>query len=251
MVFAGTHESNTMRALILAAGDGGRLYPLTSSTPKPLLRLGGRPIINHVLDALSAAGIDDTTIVVGYRGAQLRTALADAHPAGMGLRFIENDAFLLGNARSIWAARDAMDGPFVLAMADHVVDPAIVRALIAGAGARCRLAIERATPDDRRADEATRACVRDARVIDLGKMIETWNAIDTGLFWCTRRVFDAITPELRDGEAGAVFASLARRGELDAVDVTGSAWIDIDTAADLREAETMIAAAPVASVDVA
>jgi NDP-sugar pyrophosphorylase family protein len=240
-----------MRALILAAGDGGRLYPLTSTTPKPLLQLGGRPIINHVLDALSAAGIDDATVVVGYRGGQIRTALADVHPAGMGLRFVENDAFLLGNARSIWAASAAMDGPFVLAMADHVADPAIVRALLAGAGSRCRLAIERTTPGDRRADEATRAFVRDGRVMDLGKMIKTWNAIDTGLFWCTPRVFDAITPDLRDGEAGAVFASLARRGELDAVDVTGSAWIDIDTAADLREAETMIAATPVARGEVA
>jgi choline kinase len=204
-----------------------------------------------VLATLSAGGIDDATIVVGYRGAQIRTALADEHPAGMRLRFVENDAFLLGNARSIWAARDTMDGPFVMAMADHLADPAIVRALTAHPRARCRLAIERAAPGDRRADEATRAFVRDDRVVDLGKMIETWNAIDTGLFWCTPRIFDAITPDLRDGEAGAVFASLARRGELDAVDVTGSSWIDIDTAADLRQAETMIAATPLARGEVA
>ncbi len=240
-----------MRALIIAAGDGGRLYPLTSSTPKPLLRLSGRPIINHVLDALSAAGIDDTTVVVGYRGEQIRSALAYAHPAGMALRFVENDGFLLGNARSIWAAGGVMDGPFVLSMADHVVDPAIVRALVAGAGARCRLAIERAARGDSRADEATRALVQHGRVVDLGKMIETWNAFDTGLFWCTARVFDAITPDLRDGEAGAVFSALARRGELDAVDVTGSAWIDIDTAADLREAEAMVGATLAASGSVA
>jgi NDP-sugar pyrophosphorylase family protein len=67
-----------------------------------------------------------------------------------------------------------------------------------------------------------------------------WNAIDTGVFWCTQRIFAAITPDLRDGEAGAVFQSLARNGELDAIDVTGCAWTDIDTADDLRRAETMV-----------
>ena len=233
-----------MHALILAAGDGGRLRPLTDGVPKPLLMLRGRPIIHHVLDSLSSAGVVDATIVVGYEGDQMRTALAAARPDNMVLRFVENEAYELDNARSIWAARDAMprDGGFVLAMGDHVVESALIATLVSGAGARCRLAIDRAVAADPRATEATRALVREDRVVDLGKDLGSWNALDTGAFWCTPRVFDAITPELRDGEAGAVFATLARNGELDAVDVTGRRWIDIDAADDLRTAEAMLAA---------
>ena len=69
-----------MHAVILAAGDGGRLYPLTHATPKPLLRVAGRPLINHVLDALHAGGVRDATIVVGYHGDQIRAALANLGP---------------------------------------------------------------------------------------------------------------------------------------------------------------------------
>lgn len=231
-----------MRALILAAGDGGRLLPLTDGVPKPLLKLRGRPIINHVLDGLMSCGVDDATIVIGYQGDKLRTALENLSPCGMALHFVENPAHELENARSIWAARDAMprDGGFVLAMGDHLVESALTAALIAAAGDRCRLAIDRAVPGDPRAAEATRARVREGRVVDLGKALDDWNALDTGAFWCTPRLFDAITPELRDGEAGAVFASLARAGELDAVDVTGQRWIDIDTADDLHAAEAVL-----------
>lgn len=231
-----------MHALILAAGDGDRLHPLTAGLPKPLLKLGGRPIISNVLDALSDAGVDDATIVIGYHGAQIRQALAGAHPRGMALRFVENPAYDLGNARSIWAARDAMprDCGFVLAMADHLVEPALTAALVDRADGRCRLAVDRAAPGDPRAGEATRARVHDGRVVDLGKALHDWNALDTGVFWCTPHIFDAITPDLRAGEAGALFASLARAGELDAVDVTGRRWIDIDTADDLRAAERML-----------
>jgi choline kinase len=236
-----------LQAVVLAAGDGGRLHPRTSATPKPLLRAGGRPIINHVLDALFAAGVRDTTVVVGYRGDQIRDALANLSPCGMTLRFVENEHYLLGNARSLWAARDAVHCGFVLAMADHLLEPAILRALTAGADGRCRLAVDRAAQDDPRAHEATRARIDGGRVVDLGKHIDDWNALDTGAFWCTPAVFDAITPELRDGEAGAVFASLARAGRLDAVDVTGSRWVDIDTEHDLRDAEAMLAGSAAAA----
>lgn len=231
-----------MHALILAAGDGDRLHPLTDGLPKPLLKVGGRPIIRHVLDALFDAGVDDATIVVGYHGAQIHDALEGSHPRGMALRFVDNPGYDLGNARSIWTARHAMprDRGFVLAMGDHLVEPALIGALVAGADGRCRLAVDRAAPGDPRAAEATRARVRGGRVVDLGKALDEWNALDTGVFWCRPGVFDAITPDLRDGEAGAVFASLARAGELDAVDVTGRRWIDIDTADDLRAAELML-----------
>jgi len=147
---------------------------------------------------------------------------------------------MLGIARSLWAARDAAAGPFVLAMADHVVEPALVRELTDLANGRCRLAVERTSAADPRAAEATRALVRDGRVVDLGKQLDDWNALDTGVFWCTPRVFDALTPPLRDGEAGDVFRALAVAGELDAIDVTGRRWIDVDTEHDLRRAEDLL-----------
>lgn len=231
-----------MHAVILAAGDGGRLQPLTDTTPKPLLKLGGRPIVNHVLDALFAAGVRETTFVLGYLGGQIRTAVDNLHPCGMSIQFVENPAFDEGNARSLWAARDAVDGPFLLAMADHLVEPSLVAKVAAQGNGRCLLAVEHAPSDDVRRDEATLARVQDGRIVDLGKGIADWNALDTGVFWCTPGVFDAITPELRDGEAGAVFAWLARAGKLDAVDVTGHRWLDVDTADDLRAADDWLAA---------
>jgi choline kinase len=172
----------------------------------------------------------------------MRHALAVRPVRGMALRFAENAQFQLGNARSLWAARETVQAPFVLAMADHIIDPAIVQALVRDAGQRSRLAVDRAAPGDLRADEATRAEVRDGRVLALGKSLLRWNALDTGTFWCTQAALDALTPQNRNGELADVFAALAGNGQLDAVDVTGRAWIDIDTAADLRRAEAMFGA---------
>ncbi len=229
-----------MQAVILAAGDGERLHPQTALMPKPLLQLDGRPLINHVLDTLCEAGIDDAVVVVGHFGDQVRRALADRHPCGVRIRFAENDAPLLGNARSIWSARHAVDGPFLLTMADHLVEPGLIRALLAGAPDRCRLAVDFAQPGDPRASEATLALVHEGHIDALGKQLTEWNALDTGVFWCTPEVFTALTPDLRDGEGGAMFSSLARAGALDAVDVTGMAWQDIDTAQDLLDANSRL-----------
>ncbi|MHB8375447.1 MAG: phosphocholine cytidylyltransferase family protein [Dehalococcoidia bacterium] len=229
-----------MQTVILAAGDGDRLAPQTAALPKPLLPLRGRPIINHVLDGLFAAGVRDAAVVVGYRGEQVRAALANLSPCGMTLRFVENERYELGNARSLWAARDAVDGPFVLAMGDHLVESAVTRALVNRADGRCRLAVDRAGPGDTRAAEATLARVRGGRVIDLGKSLARWDALDTGMFWCTREIFGALDGRARDGELGDVFGTIARAGGLDAVDVTGRRWIDIDTREDLLRADGML-----------
>jgi choline kinase len=164
----------------------------------------------------------------------------------MRITFARNDAFTLGNARSLWAARDAIfeGAGFVLAMADHVVEPAIVRAVASPRhvasppAARCRLAVDRCGPDDPRAADATHVRIRDGMVVEIGKRLERWDALDTGVFWCTPRIFDLMTPERRDGELAAVFAAAAETGGLEAVDVTGMRWCDIDTLEDLNGAES-------------
>ena len=60
-----------MRAFILAAGEGTRMWPLTDTRPKPLIPLGNKPIIEHILDAVIDAGIRDITILIGYEGRQI------------------------------------------------------------------------------------------------------------------------------------------------------------------------------------
>jgi len=60
-----------MRAFILAAGDSTRMRPLTDTRPKPLIPVGNKPIIEHILDAVMDAGIDEISILIGYEGRQL------------------------------------------------------------------------------------------------------------------------------------------------------------------------------------
>ena len=69
-----------MIAIVLAAGRGTRMGRLTAATPKPLLRLGGRPIIEHILTGLRGAGIDTGIVVTGYCGEQIEAYLGSEHP---------------------------------------------------------------------------------------------------------------------------------------------------------------------------
>ena len=80
-----------MQAVILAAGNGNRLAPHTRELPKPLLPLAGRPIINYVLDGLSAAGVREAVVVVGYRSDRMREALENSGPPELRVRCIDNE----------------------------------------------------------------------------------------------------------------------------------------------------------------
>lgn len=73
-----------MRAMILAAGLGKRMRPLTDHTPKPLLKVDGKPLLQYHLEALAATGITDAVINLAYRGEQIRTFVGDG--ARFGLR---------------------------------------------------------------------------------------------------------------------------------------------------------------------
>ena len=75
-----------MRAMLLAAGRGERMRPLTDSVPKPLLMAGGKPLIVWQLERLVRAGFDDVVINVAYRGEQIVDALGDG--ARYGARII-------------------------------------------------------------------------------------------------------------------------------------------------------------------
>lgn len=98
------------RMIIIAAGFGSRLRPITINTPKPLVRVHGQRIIDSLLDAAVAAGIQDIWLVRGYLGEQF-DQLTSKYP---GLRFIENPHYMeANNISSVELARELLPGAYV------------------------------------------------------------------------------------------------------------------------------------------
>jgi choline kinase len=238
-----------VKAVILAAGDGGRLGELTRECPKPLVPVGGRPIIAYTLEALEAAGIRDVAVVIGYRAGQLGEALANESP--FALSFIYNPRYLEGASLSLAAARSwAAGSPFLLLMADHLLSEPIIRALLtahaAGAEGISLVAADDPArwPADYR-DEATRLALDPSGFVTaIGKHIEPYDALDTGAFLLDPAAWAAVEAAPESCELSVIFRQLAARRTLRAVDIGGAPWFDIDTGADLAAAEAHLAARP-------
>ena len=109
-----------MKALILAAGVSRRLYPHTYDTPKCLLEVGGKPIINYQLEALSELGINDITMIVGYHREMLVESVEKNFPE-INFKFIVNHHYFETNtAYSVYVGRKALSDQHLLMNADVI-----------------------------------------------------------------------------------------------------------------------------------
>lgn len=242
------HSELPPRAVILAAGRGGRLHGLTTALAKPLLPLNGRPIISYTLDALLQAGVPEVVVVTGYRESQVRNALTEGgHDLAM--TFVSNPRFEGGASLSLAAARRACgDDPFLLLMADHVLSAALLRRLIRVAAAeptRCYVAADSLRRDAVFTAEATKLALASdgtRRVTAIGKTLPRWETLDAGAFALTPDVWTAADAAPEDCELSVIMAELVRRRLLHAADVTGASWYDIDTEDDLAAAAVMLGA---------
>ncbi len=115
-----------MKALVLAAGMGERLRPLTDVTPKPMLELGGRPLIHYPLAMLKRAGITDVAINVHHLASVIQRGLGDGSALGLRIRYAP-EPVLLGTGGPLNGLREFLGGnksenTFVVANADTILD---------------------------------------------------------------------------------------------------------------------------------
>jgi bifunctional UDP-N-acetylglucosamine pyrophosphorylase/glucosamine-1-phosphate N-acetyltransferase len=115
-----------MKALILAAGEGTRLRPLTSNIPKPLLLVAGRPFLTHITDALKGAGITEITLLVGWKANRIKEHYGDGSECGLRITYLEQKQ-RMGTADAIAHAADIMDEPFVCVNGDVVISEGDVK----------------------------------------------------------------------------------------------------------------------------
>jgi 1L-myo-inositol 1-phosphate cytidylyltransferase len=221
--------------VILAAGRGSRLKS-DQGPPKPLLPLAGRPLIMRVLDRFAAAGVAEAIVVVGHRGDEVWAGVIGGAPP-LPVTFVENDRWELSNGLSVLAAREAVGGrPFFLSMSDHIFDASLIDGL-AGAALPADglvLAVDRKLDRIYDMDDATKVRTAGDRIVAIGKQLDEFDAVDTGLFACAPALFDALAaaasahPEGDCSLSDGVTALVA--GERAVVhDIGAGRWQDVDT----------------------
>jgi choline kinase len=230
-----------MRAVILAAGLSSRLHPLTSALPKTLLPVAGRTIHAYQRESLRAAGIDDVTVVTGFRREVLEPAIAGA----VELRHFPDFA-TTGNLATLHHVRDRLEGEVVVLFSDLLFGCATLLRALASAG-DIGLVV-----DGERSIDGTMRVRRDGeRIVDVGPHIPVadGNGSFIGLARLSaagsREVRDVIErlvrrPEMRTALwTEAVRALIASGGAVEAVLTAGDPWIEVDTPADYERAQAM------------
>jgi NDP-sugar pyrophosphorylase family protein len=112
-----------MKAVILAAGQGTRMRPLTHRRPKPLVPVAGRPILEHIVGGLASAGVDEICLVIGWLGEQIEEAFGDGTRLGVDLTYVWQEEYG-GTGAAVLLAEDFIgEDPFVLGWGDIIVPP--------------------------------------------------------------------------------------------------------------------------------
>ena len=119
-----------MRAIILAAGRGWRLKPYTETTPKCLVEIGGKTLLQRYLDALKELGVPEAVLVLGHLKEQI-IAEAARGPAEVEVRIVTNEQYTRGNILSLWCARHEFDDDVLIMDGDVLFPRELLARLIA------------------------------------------------------------------------------------------------------------------------
>ncbi len=228
------------QCLILAAGNGNGLRSVSAGLPKPLVSFRGKPILDHIIRRAHHAGIDRFVIVVGYRSELIRSWF-DGRSLGVSVTFVENPDYHKSNGISALKAKNEIHENFLLLMADHIFEPETARALL-----RQRLepgeVVLAVDPHIGRIfdlDDATKVRRDGDRIVDIGKEIPHYDALDTGMFLCSPALFDRLESATRDGNCSLSdgMRQLAAEGRFRALEIGDAQWQDVDTPEALAHAE--------------
>jgi len=117
-----------LKALVLAAGEGTRLRPLTSNVPKPLLLVAGKPFLSHIFDALKAGGVSDISLLVGWKANRIKEFYGDGSKLGLKISYLEQKE-RLGTANAVGHGEETIDEPFFCINGDVVISERDVKAM--------------------------------------------------------------------------------------------------------------------------
>lgn len=227
-----------MEALVIAAGDGTRMG---NGIPKVLLEINGITLLEHHINSLKSLGVKKIHLVLGYKKDEVIDFLKRKKLSSE-VNVIYNPHWEKGNAYSILAAKDYIDGPFILVMGDHYYNPESIKGLLQ-INADFVIVVD-SEPRYIDIDEATKIKVKNGRVADIGKNLTDFDAVDAGIFLLSPSVFGLIEDVIRKGgdSWNDVKREWIKRKSMTLYDIKGAIWYDIDTPEDLKKINEILKA---------
>lgn len=230
-------------AVVLAAGEGTRLRPLTRDRPKPMLPAANRPILEHVLDALIDAGMERIVLVVGHRRERVQEHFGPTY-RDVELEYVVQEK-QLGSGHALLAASDTVDEPLLVVNGDRVIEASSVSDVVstfeAEAAPAAMAVLER--PNTSQYGAVT---LHDR---DIGSIVEKpdtneYRLINAGIYAFEPSIFDAIEETPRDaGELGLTDTIDRLLGDRRVRAVqTGGLWVDATYPWDLLEVASEVLA---------
>lgn len=239
-----------MKAVILSAGQGSRLLPLTAERPKCLLPLGRMSLIEWQVEVLARCGVDEIVAILGFRAAMVEAVLARLERPGLSIRTLFNPFFnVADNLGSCWLARHEMTGDFLLLNGDTLFEAAVLERLLKSPPAPITVTIDRKATYD--ADDM-KVHLDGTRLLDIGKTLPLartgGESIGLLLFRGDgSRLFVAAADRTMRVPEGLtsfylkVIDQLAKSDRVETASIEGLAWGEVDYPADLQRVERLVA----------
>jgi choline kinase len=237
-------------AIILSAGQGRRLLPLTENQPKCLLPIAGKSVLQWQLDALLDSGIENINVVTGFHSDLVEQLLESEYPENPGIKILYNPFFSVSdNLASCWQARSHMSNDFLLINGDTVFEADLLKHVLASPSAPITLTIDQKSTYD---EDDMKVELEGMQVRHVSKILtpEQSHAESIGMLYFREngpdRFRNSIEKAMRK-PAGlkswflSVVDALAGENLVQACVISGMRWAEIDFIVDLESAEKLLA----------
>ena len=230
------------KVVILAAGEGKRLKTKKKNETKAQIKVYGLSLIQRAILSAKKAGLNNFIVVVGYKKEILISYLKKISKIhNVNIEIVENPQWKKGNGTSVYACHDRIKGNFFILMCDHLFDKSILTELFRKTPPEngAILAIDKNVDKVFDLDDATKVQHQNGNIVNIGKNLKSFNAIDTGIFFCTPTIFTALESAFRERKYSLSdgISRIINLNKMKAYDIGSRFWLDIDTEGSLKYAK--------------